>query len=200
MLHPKFLALLAAVVLVPGFSHAMLTLTVQPDESGNWVFRLTGSHTGEGLSYGNNRRQGSVFNYLNGGEYGIRRVDRVSGLTISGHSLLPVVGALDVRGDNIVEGDGTLLGLTVRENGVSIFLHRNFGNSIDDLSGHQFDNTLVVDPLLPGAFPFFFAEGEHGTTAAGFSMVITQSSTSIPEPSTAFFAILGLTLLARRRH
>ncbi|MEM9478494.1 MAG: hypothetical protein AAGA58_02405 [Verrucomicrobiota bacterium] len=200
MRNTKFLALLAAISFAPGLSQAVLTLTVHPDESGNWVFRLTGSHTGDGLNYGNNRLQGSGFNLLNGGEYDIRRVDRVSGIALSGHSFLPLVGILDVRGDNVVRGDGTLLGLTVGPNGVTIFLHRNFGSSINDLAGHQFDNTLIVDPLLPGAFPLFFAEGEHRTTAAGFSMVVSQTAIPIPEPFSLFLLIsCSLGFLVSRR-
>ena len=177
-------------------ANAVLLLELNPDQNGDWVFRLTGSHSGSGVSFYNNLANNSNWNGTQGGNVTSVTIDSVEQFSLSGHMNQSVSDPID-NGDGVVVGDTNLVGFHFDTSRVILKFDDAFGASISDFASANFDETVILKPSDKDSFTTVWNDGSY--TNGEFTFTI--SSTVIPEPSnvTLIAGTLALGFVALRR-
>lgn len=164
-------------------AESALVLDVNPNQSGDWVLHLTGSHNGSGLNFVDNTSNNSIWNSEQGGSLTAYTLDEIWPFTFGSAPVnTAIVDAFDV-GDGTVVGGANLKGFYIFSSGLYLKFDSSFGTSISDFTSATFDEAVILKPLDKNSFSTVWNDGTYSD--GDFTMNV--SSDVIPEP-----AALGL--------
>lgn len=174
----KLLAVLLAVLGLAGMvADAALVLDVNPNQDGDWLFHLTGSHNGSGISFYDDLSNNSTWNNQQGGSLASYTTDGIETFGVYPVNS-DIIDAYDV-GDGVVIGDTNFKGFYVGQYGFNLKLDSSFGTSMSDFTSTTFDETVLLKPSDKGSFTAVWNEGAY--TDGDFTMNVSYEI--IPEPA-----------------